>query len=79
MTPTAIDVEYLDEYKLLITFNNNEMRILDMMLFLSEPYWVSIAPLPIFKTAKADGIGISWCNGVDLSPEDAYLFSKPIN
>jgi hypothetical protein len=76
MTPSVIEVKPMGGHMLLLTFSNQEKRILDMTPFLSDPFWAPIAPEPLFKTAKADGISISWCNGIDLSPEDAYSFSK---
>ncbi len=75
--PRIIEVLAMDGYELLLAYNNNEKRILDMKPFLADPFWASIAAEPLFRTAKADGMGISWSNGVDLSPEDAYSFSKP--
>ena len=79
MTPTVKSVNPLGGYKLQLVFDNNEVKVLDMTPFLSDPFWASIAPEPLFRTAKADGMSISWCNGVDLSPEDAYAFSKAVN
>jgi hypothetical protein len=79
MTPTVIDVKPIGNHMLLLYFDNKEKRILYMKPFLSDPFWASIASEPLFNTAKADGTSISWCNGVDLSPEDAYSFSKPNN
>ena len=77
MTPSVVKAKPLRNHLLLLVFYNKEKRVLDMKPFLSDPYWASISPEPLFNTVRSDGTSICWSNGVDLSPEDAYSFSKP--
>ena len=73
-----IDVKPLKQYKLLLTFENNEARILDMSPFLNKGMYAQLKDVSLFNTVKVSFDTIEWANEIDLCPEFAYKKSTPI-
>ena len=71
MRPKAIDVKPLEDYMLLVIFENGEKKIFDV-----KPYLTHKA---LFNTVKIDGLSISWLNGADICPDELYNNSKSIS
>ncbi len=70
----VVDVTYLDEYKLELTFNNGITKTVDLR---SELYGEVFEPLKdkeLFKQVyvNIDTNTIEWSNGADLAPEFLY-------
>jgi hypothetical protein len=74
-----INVKPLESYKLLLTFENNETRILDKTPFLNIGLYKQLKDLSVFNTVKIAFDTIEWDNMVDLCPEFAYKKSIPSN
>ena len=70
MTPKAINVETIENYKLKVTFDNGEVKVFDV-----KPYFGH----KLFKTVKVAGLSIEWDNGADICPDELYKFSKSID
>ncbi len=62
----------LDEYKLLLIFDNNEERILDMSTYLNYGIFKELKDKELFKTVRVSFDTIEWKNGADLCPEEVY-------
>jgi hypothetical protein len=73
-----IKVKPLESYELLITFENNETRILDMTPFLNIGLYKQLKDIALFNTVKVSFDTIEWDNMVDLCPEFAYENSIPL-
>ena len=73
-----IDVKPLESYKLILTFENKECRILDMSPYLNVGLYKQLKNIELFKTVKISFDTIEWENGIDLCPEFAYEKSNPI-
>ena len=76
MRPKAIDVEPLEDYMLLIKFDNGEEKKFDV-----KPYWehkafCELKNKELFKTVKIGGLSIEWANGADICPDELYNNSK---
>ena len=72
--------KYINDYKILLTFNNGEERIVDLK---EELYGEMFEPLKdknIFMQFRVDEeLGtIVWPNGADLAPYSLYDLGKPI-
>ena len=78
MRPRAIDVKPLQDYKLLITFSNNEKKIFDVTPYLKYKQFEELKNPTIFKTVKIAGLSIEWINGADICPDELYNNSKKI-
>ena len=72
-----ITVEPLKEYKLLITFDNNEKRIFDVKPYLNDSFFAPLKSLSVFNSVKISPISLEWAGGVDMCPDELYYNSKP--
>lgn len=79
MRPKAIDVKPLEDYQLLVTFDNGEFKIFDVKPYLSHKIFESLKDVNIFNTVKIGGLSIEWSNGADICPDELYNNSKPAN
>ena len=78
LRPTAITVVSLKNYHLLITFDNGEIRKLNVAPFIKGDWYGNLKDTKLFKTATTDGYTIVWDEGQDLCPDDVYYGSDPI-
>ena len=74
-----MNVEYIGEYKLLVTFDNMEKRIFDAGEILSCKGFISLRNKGIFKNARVKHNTLEWPNGKDMCPDDLYGLSKPFH
>lgn len=70
--PRVDEVEYLENYKIKITFDNGETRVFDMADRLNGEVFEPLKDPEYFKRVFADGWSISWPNGADVAPETLY-------
>lgn len=74
---TIKKVEYLNEFKLILTFNDKKIKIVDLKKYSKEgpeTVFYSFRDLDFFKSVKVDKHTgtIVWPNGVDLCPDVLY-------
>ncbi len=74
MSLAVIDVEPLNDYKLLLTFENGEKRIFDVSPYLDKGIFQELKNEEKFRTVRVRFDRIEWCNQADLDPE--FLFEK---
>ena len=72
MRPKAISVKPLDDYKLLLEFDNGEKRIFDVKPYLEFKAFEEVKKEGIFKTVRISGLSIEWSNGADICPDELY-------
>lgn len=72
------DVKALDEYRLLLTFENEEKRIFDMRPFLEKGIFKELQDKNMFNTVKVSFDTIEWANEADMDPEMLYEDSIPV-
>lgn len=72
MIPKAIDVNVLENYELLVTFDNKEQRIFDVKPYLDFTQFKSLKDYRQFKKVKISGLSIEWENGTDICPNELY-------
>lgn len=75
MTPTAIQVEPLDDYKLFVTFDNGEERVYDANPLIRGDWFGQLRDINIFRTVHIAGISVEWADGQDVCPDDLYYNS----
>jgi len=73
-------VEVQKDYKLLLTFIDNELRVFDMKPYINKSsFFKQLEDKEYFKTVRVSLGSIQWKNGQDLSPDTLYLKSKLIS
>jgi len=78
MNPTVITVEPENNYKLLITFENNENRLFDVKPFLDKGIFTELKSIDYFKKVKVSFGAIQWPNEQDFSKDTLYKLSNSI-
>ena len=66
------EVKVLDEYKLLLTFENGEVKVFDMNSYLDKGIFKELRDLSLFKSAKVNFDTVQWENEADIDPETLY-------
>ncbi len=75
MNPRVSKVAYKPQYKLLVTFTNNEIREFDLQAYLNYPVYESLKDESFCSNVKAkDGI-VQWDEEIDIDPDTMYLES----
>lgn len=78
MRPRAIAVAPLDDYKLMVTFDNNEVRVFDVKPYFGYAQFNELQKPALFKTVRVAGLSVEWQNGVDICPDELYYDSAPV-
>ncbi|MGL5750149.1 MAG: DUF2442 domain-containing protein [Paraclostridium sp.] len=66
------EVEPIENYKLILTFENNEVKIFDMNPYLDKGIFQELKNENIFNAVKVSFDSIEWPNEVDIDPETLY-------
>jgi hypothetical protein len=74
-----IKVESDDDFKLILTFENGEIKEFDCKPILNEKPFDSIANMFIFRQVRVEHGTVVWPNEVDIAPETLYLESRSIS
>ncbi|GHV20675.1 hypothetical protein FACS189494_04920 [Spirochaetia bacterium] len=72
-------VKPLHDYKLELTFENNETKIFDVKPYLDTGLFKTLKDENFFKRVKVSYDTIEWPNGIDLDPEILYEKSEEMN
>jgi len=71
-------VEYIEDYKLKLTFENKDVKIVDLEKELWGPMFEPLKDIKYFKKVKTDGHTIVWPNEVDFCPDLLYKIGKNV-
>ncbi|MDE6770166.1 MAG: DUF2442 domain-containing protein [Muribaculaceae bacterium] len=74
----VVDVDYLDGYRLKLTFNDKVSKIADLEPFLYGEVFSTLRDRDLFTQYALTPVTIEWVNGVDLAPEFLYEIGTPI-
>lgn len=66
------EVKYIDNYKLILTFENNEVKLFDMIPYLDKGIFQELKDENLFKAVKVSFDSIEWPNEADIDPETLY-------
>jgi hypothetical protein len=72
------EVQPLENYQLLLTFENDEKRQFDMNPYLNIGIFRELKDVLKFNSVKVSFDTIEWENEADLDPEILYVNSKKI-
>ncbi|MBE6051057.1 MAG: DUF2442 domain-containing protein [Clostridium sp.] len=70
-------VKPLEDFKLLLTFENGEARIFDMNPYLEKGIFKELKDIRMFNSVKVSFDSIEWQNEADMDPEVLYEDSIP--
>jgi hypothetical protein len=79
LRPTAKEIEVMDDYKILIKFDNGEKKMFDASGLLSKKPFKPLNNKAIFQTVRPNGITIEWIGDIDIDPDDLYYGSTSID
>lgn len=75
LPPRIKEVKVLEDYELLLVYENGENRIYDMKPNLRYEAFSKLKDYEVFKKVHPAGETIEWETGEDVSPESLYLHS----
>jgi hypothetical protein len=64
--------EYLNNYRIKLTFNNGKIKTVDLQNELNGEVYVPLQQLDYFKNFQLKYNTIEWANGADYAPEYLY-------
>ena len=73
-----VSVEPLDDYRILLTFSNNEKRIKDMKPYLDKGVFKKLRDKNFFNSVHISFDTISWDDEIDICPDTLYETSIPL-
>ncbi len=68
----VINVEPIEKYNIVLTFENDEIRIFDMNPYLEKGIFKELKDINHFNRVRVSFDTIEWENGIDLDPEFLY-------
>jgi len=74
-----IDVKPQDDYMLLLTFENGEVRQFDMKPYLDTGIFRELKDKRVFNTVRTSFDTIEWENEADIDPEVLHKNSIKVN
>jgi len=69
----------VDNYKLLLTFDNGEERIFDAAPLLKERVFAPLKSMSFFKRVQVEDGTVVWPEDLDYCPDTLYMQSIPVN
>jgi hypothetical protein len=79
MYPKIKDVKPTDDYKLILTFTNDEVKVFDVTPYLEKGFFNQLKDKSYFKNVRPFMDSIQWQNGQDLCPDMLYLDSRELD
>jgi hypothetical protein len=77
MNPRIVAVIAHDDYALLLTFYNGEIRHFDMKPYLVYPAFEPLRQIAFFKLARVSHGTVTWPKEIDFDPDTLYLEGRP--
>lgn len=78
MNPRVKMVKYESLYKLILTFNNGEVKAFDFAPYLSYPVFEVLKDEAYCRKATVFNGTVVWNDSTDFDPDTLYLESKPL-
>ena len=72
---SPVYVKPLDDYRLLLRFENKEERIFDVKPYLKDNYFSPLRSKAIFRTVKTNQLTVEWIGNIDICPDELYYNS----
>lgn len=79
LRPTAIQVEVVCAYKILVEFDNGEKKCFDVEPYIKGEWYGMLGSFDYFKQVVTDGYTVLWPDGQDICPDELYDLGKPVS
>jgi hypothetical protein len=79
LRPTAIKVEAICKYQILVEFNNAEKKIFDVEPYIQGEWYGKLRAYEYFKRVKTDGFTVVWPDGQDICPDELYDMGRIVS
>jgi len=79
MNPFVSQAHPMDDYNLLLAFENGEQRIFDVKPYLQHGVFARLQNFAAFRSAHVVAGSVEWVGELDLSYDTLYLESQPIS
>lgn len=76
--PRAVSVTPLENYRLLLLFDNHERKIFDVTPYIHGTWFGELQNPEVFKSVQIAGLSVEWPNGQDICPDRLYDDSVPV-
>jgi len=73
------EVRAIDDYRLILKFDNNEYRLFDLKPYLGLGRFAELRDINVFKQIGISFDTVAWKNGLDLDPEFLYAHSQAVS
>ncbi len=78
MNPRVTAVKYKSKYKLILTFENNELREFNLLTYLHYTVFELLNDESFCGKVKVFNGTVVWDHETDFDPDTLYLESKPM-
>ena len=78
MNPYVKKVKPIENYCLMLWFDNEEQKIFDLKPYLNKGIFSQLKNVSLFTSARVVAGSVEWANGLDLSYDTLYLESLTI-
>jgi hypothetical protein len=77
LCPKIVNVESLDNYKIKLNYETGEIKLFNVLPYISGKWYEELFNKKYFKTVHliSNGQGIEWENGQDIAPHELYDMS----
>ncbi len=72
------EVEPLSDYRLLLTFEDRQKKIVDIKGFLDYPVFKPLKNEAFFRTVHVEACTAVWSDQIDMDPEFLYAEGQPV-
>ena len=77
--PTAIAVKPMEDYKLLVTFDNEERKLFDVAPYIKGSWFGQLRDKATFDRVHIGGLSVEWPGGQDICPDRLYYDSVALH
>ena len=75
LRPTAVSVEPLPGYRLLVEFDNGERGTFDVAPYIKGSWFGELRDQAVFDSVFVNGMTVEWAGGQDICPDELYYGS----
>ncbi len=79
LRPTAIQVEAICAYQILVVFDNGEKKYFDVEPYIKGEWYGKLCSFEYFKRVSVDGFTVVWPDGQDICPDELYNLGKLVS
>ena len=76
MNPSVVSVQPTDDYKLIVGFDNSDIKLFDVSPYLDKGIFQELKDVSYFKRVSVAFGSVEWPNEQDFSYDTLYLLGK---